>query len=56
MLSIPYLFFNQILRRIQQLHNNMGKPPLPSLFILAGDPYQAMHSLLHAYADKVSFS
>jgi hypothetical protein len=35
----------QALRRIQQLHNNMGKLPLPSLFLLSGDPYQVLDEL-----------
>ena len=41
-LNCVYHHPNQILRRIQQLHSNMGRPLLPSLFILSGDPYQVI--------------
>jgi len=39
--SISLSTVMQVLRRVQQLHNNVGKLPFPSLFILSGDPYQA---------------
>ena len=40
----------QVLRRVQQLHNNVGKLPFPSLFILSGDPYQAWQTWCDFFA------